>query len=118
MFANAAAKLGGHYIAYTALPDPTAAPDNTTKSQDAQSTIAPSTPGPPTDSVRSTSLLVNASASGAGAFDRGHHDPDHHRSKLPASRQWCYVSDATVRLASLEEALKQKAYLLFYERMS
>ncbi|KAG8970732.1 hypothetical protein FRC03_004114 [Tulasnella sp. 419] len=32
-------------------------------------------------------------------------------------RKWCFVSDTTVRLATIEEVLKAKAYLCFYERV-
>ena len=116
-------KLGGHYIAYTALPDPPATvPENATEKEDVKSVNAPPTLSEAPVADTSPAVSANASASKpttAGASERdGHHDPNHHRSKrLPAPRQWCYVSDATVRLASLEEALKQKAYLLFYEQM-
>ena len=39
-------------------------------------------------------------------------------TKTTAQRQWCYVSDTTVRLASLEEVLKAKAYICMYERLT
>lgn len=34
----------------------------------------------------------------------------------PHERRWMYVSDTVVRFASLDEVLKSKAYLLFFER--
>jgi len=33
------------------------------------------------------------------------------------ARQWAYISDANVRLATLEEVLKAKAYICMYERI-
>lgn len=36
---------------------------------------------------------------------------------LAGSRQWCYISDTEVRLVSLDEVLKAKAYLCMYERI-
>jgi hypothetical protein len=66
-------QLGGHYIAYTALPR---AP---TTDSEAQKTI---------DGPVST-----------------------------MDRQWCCISDTVVRLASIDEVLKSKAYLLFYEKI-
>jgi len=115
--------LGGHYIAYTALPGlPVTVPDNATEEDVRPVNAPPTLSEAPVADTKSRAVPANASASKpttASISERdGHHDPNHHRSKrLPAPRQWCYVSDATVRLASLEEALKQKAYLLFYERM-
>ncbi|KAG7097638.1 hypothetical protein E1B28_004970 [Marasmius oreades] len=34
-----------------------------------------------------------------------------------APRQWAYISDTNVRLTTLEEVLKAKAYICFYERI-
>jgi len=73
--------LGGHYIAYTALPSPTPSP--TEPKQDSTPTI------PTADS--STSVT--------------------------SERQWAYISDTIVRLTSLEEVLKAKAYICMYERI-
>ncbi|KAG7446980.1 cysteine proteinase [Guyanagaster necrorhizus] len=67
--------LGGHYIAYTALPN--------------------SSPG-------EDSLKTPTSA-----------DSTPQRSH----RQWAYISDTIVRLTTLEEVLKAKAYICMYERI-
>ncbi|KAL0958073.1 hypothetical protein HGRIS_000251 [Hohenbuehelia grisea] len=64
--------LGGHYVAYTALPNP------------------------------------NASSSSPEAADP---------ASPPPKRQWAYISDTVVRLTTLEEVLKAKAYLCMYERL-
>jgi ubiquitin carboxyl-terminal hydrolase 16/45 len=40
-------------------------------------------------------------------------DTEAHRQE----RQWVYISDTIVRLVSLEEVLKAKAYLCMYERI-
>ena len=34
-----------------------------------------------------------------------------------ASRDWAFISDTAVRLSSLEEVLKTKAYICMYERI-
>ncbi|KAG5654546.1 hypothetical protein H0H81_000071 [Sphagnurus paluster] len=69
--------LGGHYIAYTALPDlqPPTKRDSTEKEESSTSTDV----RPP--------------------------------------RQWAYISDHIVRLTTLEEVLKAKAYICMYERI-
>lgn len=69
-------QLGGHYVAYTALPP---------------------TPPSEADVVR----------------------PDHKtRTEQGTSpRDWAFISDTIVRLASLEEVLKSKAYICMYERI-
>ncbi|RDB27569.1 Ubiquitin carboxyl-terminal hydrolase 45 [Hypsizygus marmoreus] len=79
--------LGGHYIAYTALPDPRS-PEDTEKSD------AHKHPHP---------------------HPHGHGHGHDHENKPP--RQWAYVSDTVVRLTTLEEVLKAKAYLCMYERI-
>lgn len=33
-----------------------------------------------------------------------------------AERQWAHISDTTVRLTTLEEVLRAKAYICMYER--
>lgn len=66
--------LGGHYIAYTALPEVTPREDHSD--------------APPDQCDGSNS-----------------------------SRQWAYISDTIVRLTTLEEVLKAKAYICMYERM-
>ncbi|KAG5642609.1 hypothetical protein DXG03_002507 [Asterophora parasitica] len=70
--------LGGHYIAYTALPDP----------------------GP----VSGAELKPEVSASSTDL-------------KARSQRQWAYISDTIVRLTTLEEVLKAKAYICMYERV-
>lgn len=39
-----------------------------------------------------------------------------HEKNVP--RQWAYISDTVVRLTTLDEALKSKAYMCLYERIS
>ncbi|KAK0192101.1 hypothetical protein F5146DRAFT_1135848 [Armillaria mellea] len=67
--------LGGHYVAYTALPN--------------------SSPGE--DSLK-TPTSANA-------------------NPQKPHRQWAYISDTIVRLTTLEEVLKAKAYICMYERI-
>jgi len=69
--------LGGHYIAYTAIPG-----------------------------------AVVATAGAAAEAKEKEKEPS-----KKSDRQWCYISDTTVKLVSFEEVLKAKAYLCFYERL-
>jgi hypothetical protein len=75
-------KLGGHYVAYTALPTT----DTTTESQSFKS--------PSPEVLHSNPVSV-------------HNVP----------RKWAYISDTVVRLATLDEVLKTKAYICMYERI-
>ncbi|GLB39187.1 putative peptidase C19 [Lyophyllum shimeji] len=71
--------LGGHYVAYTALPDPQH-PQGPGSASDQAPEVPPST-------------------------------------DVKAPRQWAYISDTIVRLTTLEEVLKAKAYICMYERI-
>ena len=46
--------------------------------------------------------------------------PDKHGKICEKSepRQWAYISDTVVRLTTLDEVLKSKAYMCLYERIS
>lgn len=82
--------IGGHYIAYIALPpQPVTSPDT----EDA--------PGGTED------------AQAAKDKDKKGEDA---KEKDKSKRQWVYISDTTVRPVSFEEVSKAKAYLCFYER--
>ena len=81
-------QLGGHYVAYTALPS--TSPTSTSQSSD-----------PTTLQISASSL--NQSQSG--------------NSEQNVPRKWAYISDTVVRLATLEEVLKAKAYICMYERI-
>jgi ubiquitin C-terminal hydrolase len=83
--------LGGHYVAYTALPTPS--PIGQSPSPD------PSAPG------ISTSSSNGPHISGSGNLEQN------------VPRKWAYISDTVVRLATLEEVLKAKAYICMYERL-
>jgi hypothetical protein len=52
---------------------------------------------------------------------RGFESTNGHRatreSEDKAPRQWAYISDTVVRLTTLEEVLKVRAYMCFYERI-
>ncbi|EGO30092.1 peptidase C19, ubiquitin carboxyl-terminal hydrolase 2 [Serpula lacrymans var. lacrymans S7.9] len=73
--------LGGHYIAYTALPSSTSS-----------------------DTARSSSETTGS-------------ESEKPLSAAKTRRDWAYISDTVVRLASLEEVLKTKAYICMYERI-
>ncbi|KAM5541746.1 hypothetical protein V8D89_004475 [Ganoderma adspersum] len=88
--------LGGHYVAYTALPNDPSPPASTalapTPSSESEKPVPP-TPVP--------------------SDSRGSQSSDAHHS----SRKWAYISDSTVKLTTLEEVLKAKAYICMYERV-
>jgi hypothetical protein len=84
-------QLGGHYVAYVALPP--SRKGGPISSEDAH----PKPDRGSGDSTKSRQADVSNSA--------------------PESREWAYVSDTVVRLTSLEEVLKAKAYICMYERI-
>ncbi|KIM42391.1 hypothetical protein M413DRAFT_70760 [Hebeloma cylindrosporum] len=94
--------LGGHYIAYTALP-----PDTSISSSSAGSTATNKAPNGP-----------SADSSAEATIEKETSKPASAPSSNPTTRerQWAYISDTTVRLTSLEEVLHAKAYICMYER--
>ncbi|KAL4245500.1 Ubiquitin carboxyl-terminal hydrolase [Abortiporus biennis] len=109
--------LGGHYVAYTALPSEKRSGGN-----------SPSSPPPPKSSPSSPSLGTQASSSStvpspplpppasepssSSGAEQSHSSTSHKQH-----RQWAYISDTVVRLTTLEEVLKAKAYICMYERI-
>ncbi|EIN08933.1 cysteine proteinase [Punctularia strigosozonata HHB-11173 SS5] len=79
--------LGGHYVAYVALPP----------SRKDAPVSSPSSEGTPRDD---SATSRHSKESGA-----------------EAQREWAYVSDTVVRLTTLDEVLKAKAYICMYERI-
>lgn len=71
---------------------------------------------------------VSSSTTGSGAAPPEEVDPTNAKSEFteghskstakPASdeRQWAFISDTVVRLTTLEEVLRAKAYVCMYER--
>ncbi|KAF8639111.1 hypothetical protein AX17_001726 [Amanita inopinata Kibby_2008] len=90
--------LGGHYVAYTAIPDQP--PDH----RDSHS----GSPGAVPQTNSESAALANTSLSSTSASK--------YKSGKP-ERQWTCISDTSVRLATLEEVLKAKAYICMYERI-
>ena len=93
-------QLGGHYIAYTALP-PSSPPLAHQTTHESASSSSGSSTGTSTKSTSSEAETVR---------------PDARHAKKP-TRQWAYISDQVVRLTTLEEVLKAKAYICMYERI-
>ncbi|KAI0634780.1 hypothetical protein C8Q77DRAFT_1156171 [Trametes polyzona] len=89
--------LGGHYVAYTALPQSAAPPATPTPASTAEAgeSAKQSTPSLSSQESRSS------------------------QSSVPprSQRQWAYISDTVVRLTTLDEVLKAKAYICMYERI-
>lgn len=42
---------------------------------------------------------------------------EHAKHEQSPPRQWAYISDTVVRLTTIEEVLKAKAYICMYERV-
>ncbi|KAI0654929.1 hypothetical protein C8Q70DRAFT_925024 [Cubamyces menziesii] len=87
--------LGGHYVAYTALP----------QNQNATPTTTP-LPTPAAESDKSAPSLSSQESRSSNTSDP---------RRQP--RQWAYISDTVVRLTTLDEVLKAKAYICMYERV-
>ncbi|XP_031425906.1 ubiquitin carboxyl-terminal hydrolase 30 [Clupea harengus] len=66
---------------------------------------------------RLTAVLVHHGDMHSGHFVTYRRCPASPRCPSPFSSQWIWVSDDSVRKASLQEALSSSAYLLFYERV-
>ncbi|XP_029366749.1 ubiquitin carboxyl-terminal hydrolase 30 isoform X1 [Echeneis naucrates] len=64
-----------------------------------------------------TAVLVHHGDMHSGHFVTYRRSPSSSRSSLPFSSQWLWVSDDSVRKASLHEVLSSNAYMLFYERV-
>ncbi|TCD65201.1 hypothetical protein EIP91_002987 [Steccherinum ochraceum] len=89
--------LGGHYISYTALP-----PAHTPRT-----TSAPSTPDLGEATPTPAAMLPHIAEQSS----------DSSKDTKAPPRQWAYISDTVVRLTTLEEVLKAKAYICMYERV-
>ncbi|XP_054028974.1 ubiquitin carboxyl-terminal hydrolase 30 isoform X1 [Dryobates pubescens] len=66
---------------------------------------------------RLMAVVVHHGDMHSGHFVTYRRSPPPARSPLPVSSQWLWVSDDSVRRASLQEVLSSSAYLLFYERV-
>ncbi|NXX96693.1 UBP30 hydrolase, partial [Centropus bengalensis] len=66
---------------------------------------------------RLMAVVVHHGDMHSGHFVTYRRSPPPPRSPLSASSQWLWISDDTVRRASLQEVLSSSAYLLFYERV-
>ncbi|XP_071338997.1 ubiquitin carboxyl-terminal hydrolase 30 isoform X2 [Trachinotus anak] len=64
-----------------------------------------------------TAVLVHHGDMHSGHFVTYRRSPSSSRSSSPFSSQWLWVSDDSVRKASLHEVLSSNAYMLFYERV-
>ncbi|TDL19600.1 cysteine proteinase [Rickenella mellea] len=115
--------LGGHYIAYTALPD--SQPESTTTSKTTAAAAASTTITTTTASITSpiestdtstapTPTVVRPPTSRTTSFQNS---AEIKGKKNQSARRWCYISDTVVKLTNLEEVLKAKAYICMYERI-
>lgn len=76
---------------------------------------------PPTSSstylFRLMAVVVHHGDMHSGHFVTYRRSPPSAKNPLSTSNQWLWISDDTVRKASLQEVLSSSAYLLFYERV-
>lgn len=66
---------------------------------------------------RLMAVVVHHGDMHSGHFVTYRRSPPSAKNPLSTSSQWLWVSDDTVRRASLQEVLSSSAYLLFYERV-
>lgn len=66
---------------------------------------------------RLMAVVVHHGDMHSGHFVTYRRSPPSPKSPLSVSNQWLWISDDTVRKASLQEVLASCAYLLFYERV-
>ncbi|XP_053938488.1 ubiquitin carboxyl-terminal hydrolase 30 isoform X1 [Cuculus canorus] len=66
---------------------------------------------------RLMAVVVHHGDMHSGHFVTYRRSPPSPKSPLSVSSQWLWISDDTVRKASLQEVLSSSAYLLFYERV-
>ncbi|EJD39196.1 peptidase C19, ubiquitin carboxyl-terminal hydrolase 2 [Auricularia subglabra TFB-10046 SS5] len=111
--------LGGHYVAYTALPS------ETERKVPASAAGTPNGKAdPPAVSTETASVSSGATASTAASAASAPSAPAPAAAPAPPPppppppRQWCFISDQHVRLCSLDEVLRAKAYICFYERVA
>ncbi|XP_010156051.1 PREDICTED: ubiquitin carboxyl-terminal hydrolase 30 [Eurypyga helias] len=72
---------------------------------------------PPVYLYRLMAVVVHHGDMHSGHFVTYRRSPPSAKSPLAVSSQWLWISDDTVRKASLQEVLSSSAYLLFYERV-
>ncbi|KAF8908648.1 hypothetical protein CPB84DRAFT_1767165 [Gymnopilus junonius] len=107
--------LGGHYIAYTALPnEPPVRSTSTAPPPPPVNKAGNPTSAPGSDANEDKRVPANSNPS--AKTDSAPLSQAPSQSSRPAERQWAYVSDTVVRLTTLEEVLHAKAYLCMYER--
>ncbi|XP_074868788.1 ubiquitin carboxyl-terminal hydrolase 30 isoform X2 [Carettochelys insculpta] len=66
---------------------------------------------------RLMAVVVHHGDMHSGHFVTYRRSPTSPKTPLSVSNQWLWISDDTVRKASLQEVLSSSAYLLFYERV-
>ncbi|XP_043354373.1 ubiquitin carboxyl-terminal hydrolase 30 isoform X3 [Dermochelys coriacea] len=66
---------------------------------------------------RLMAVVVHHGDMHSGHFVTYRRSPSSPKTALSVSNQWLWISDDTVRKASLQEVLSSSAYLLFYERV-
>ena len=68
------------------------------------------------ESVGSTSTTSDHSK--GDKTEKAEKHEKHDKADKNEPRQWAYISDTVVRLTTLDEVLKSKAYMCLYERTS
>ncbi|PWZ00866.1 cysteine proteinase [Testicularia cyperi] len=90
---------------------PTGIPDGGSSDSQSHSQLQPQAP------VQTSTPGVPAAGSRDCHEEEEEHDDNIDRRKVDDGRRWVYTSDTVVRAATIDEVLKSKAYMLFYERI-
>ena len=71
-----------------------------------------------TEGVGSSSTASDHSLKSERSDRSEKHEKHNKAHEKNEPRQWAYISDTVVRLTTLDEVLKSKAYMCLYERIS
>ncbi|WRT67214.1 uncharacterized protein IL334_004180 [Kwoniella shivajii] len=119
--------IGGHYIAYCLVdpermfgdnpnPNSTTDEDQVNEAESKTPTVEPHDQDHQNSRIRASNSSVKSSQSGlSGMSGLDNNNSNKHQKDR---RVWCFCSDTSIRLASIEEVLSQKAYLCFYEKVT
>lgn len=95
-----------------------ATPTTTTSSSSTTTTSLEPTPAVPTVASHNSNAHGHVDEKNKnGGAGKEENDDDVDPRKIDDGRRWVYTSDTIVRAATIDEVLRAKAYMLFYERL-
>ncbi|WWC69375.1 uncharacterized protein I206_103314 [Kwoniella pini CBS 10737] len=104
--------IGGHYIAYCLVDPEKMFGLNKDNEENKTPTIEPRDSKSP--GIGNSNASLKSQQSGLSGMS----GIENNKNIKEDKRVWCFCSDTSIRLASIEEVLSQKAYLCFYEKVS